>query len=314
MRLRLLKDQPFRRDLNERGTRIDVGNWRTAARLLLVFLVYRVWLKEGKPGLALVCGAHVLLCVCLSLLAQWHPELYIRNRELIVTAGQLHHTWTLIHQVLHGGTWPHELHFGQPLLLLALQLSGAPLFMFTYSVNARLAVRWNYVALPLLALLPLKAGRQICSHLLSTASVHEPAAKLYQLLDACHISPVLVMPMAAAAQQPDLLHQCMAVNAWSAAFVTVLLPLMIIFQLEWRARKRFEGQQLEQLEQLAPHLSAARPLPASTQLQPLQQPLLPLTNSHIVDAYLASCFAWFAATALVAPVSLPGPAARPAGV
>lgn len=64
------------------------------------------------------------------------------------------------HAGLHGGTNILEQHCGSPIvLLLLMQIFHGGFWMALFSLYARLPVRFNAVALPLVAVLPVRSSR-----------------------------------------------------------------------------------------------------------------------------------------------------------
>jgi len=81
-------------------------------------------------------------------------------------------------------------------------------------------------------------------------------------------------------------QHCQTVLSWLMVAVGALLPLSVLVPIEWRARRRAKA---EAARLLPPHLRQPEVLGA------WEDPLLP-RSVPLVNAYLASCLVWTAAS------------------
>lgn len=278
-------NDPFRRSLNERGASVDETCTKIGARLLVLHIISFVLLKERQPGQALIFALHPLLMECTAVFMKRRRETYVRHREAIVLLLQLHHAWSVMFQIVNSNGVGLSMHNGSALGLLILNVVGCPIHMISYSLHARLLLSWNVWALPAIAVLPIAFGPRMCVRLLETEGAEAALAGAYRGLNLAHLcrSPLAALLEPTAASSPR--QACVAINAWTVLFVTVVTPLCIMYPLEQRARKRFR----EAAEGAAggSHLRRSSTPQSGDELR-----LLPLTGVWLLDAYVASCLIW----------------------
>ncbi|PRW32914.1 hypothetical protein C2E21_8122 [Chlorella sorokiniana] len=246
----------FRREWNAYAVDMDRTGWLVVAVLCSLTSVYKLWLHEGKTGLALLCASHVLLALALAAVCTYPParQLYICHRECFVTMGSLHCAFMCRSISNHGGTNLFLRHGGSPLRLLGLLIIG-DFFPFgvLYHLIARLSFAWSRFALPLAVLLPLPREQSICHRVVATPGIEAPLSDLHTVLQTVHdlatLTPASRLRGPYAAASP--MEQCLAINAWLLLFGGIALPLAALAAVEGHSRCMWQQQRQRQRQQLS---------------------------------------------------------------
>ncbi|KAL4421608.1 hypothetical protein ABPG75_010899 [Micractinium tetrahymenae] len=306
----------LQRVANERYSHSDERGCKLSARLMLVYIVFGLMLRDRAPGLALAAATHSLLAFCLGWLAANRRRFYARHRELLLAAACLHVTWVSHTLALLGGTNLFAHSRGSPLLLLfATLVQNGGLWVGFYSIFTRLDAGWNRAALPLLALPPLLMTRRLCGRMMEAPGSGMPLRELYTVLEAAHsatIFPAALLPLPLE-QGSSAEQQCATVSAWSLLLSAGALPLLVLHWLEKRRQRLLAVHRRQESAAGGPEAAAGlgaslpeRPSPEGERRQQALQLRLQEQELHswrpgpwwLLELYLASCQLWSLAALL----------------
>lgn len=88
------------------------------------------------------------------------------------------------------------------------------------------------------------------------------------------------------------MQQCLVVDAWLYAMVGIVLPLFLLYRLEYHDRRLFIARRLEAGWQ---HSDVV-----TSELRPQLLPLNEFAGAWLLELFLASCLVWSGATVLIA--------------
>ncbi|PRW39280.1 voltage-dependent R-type calcium channel subunit alpha-1E-like isoform X5 [Chlorella sorokiniana] len=242
------RDDPLRRASNEVGAALDGRIWWNTLAGGLLYLIFKHVIEAGLYGFAaLVCCVHVLPIAAVEFwVRRQHPAAYQRHRELVVTLGissTLYWAPVMVLR-LHNHFAPHH---GSALWLAVFILNTGTLWLGVFAAHACLPLRWGRVALPFMALLPLRHHTALCTQVVKAPGVSQPLGTLCDVLSLAH-------GVAVPTGGPDCsnftpLQQCRTFYLWSLAWGGVALPLLATVRFEAQLRRRLEQAQQAQQAQ-----------------------------------------------------------------